>query len=43
MDNPTLVGMPLFTGRDGKAVELSLGIGELDAVASFEIAASYLG
>ena len=42
MDNPTLVGMPLLTRCDGKAVELALGVGKLDTVASFEIAASYL-
>ena len=31
------MGMPLFTGRDGEAIELSLGIGQLNTIACLKI------
>lgn len=37
MSDPTLVGMPLFPGGNREAVELALGIGQLDAIARLEI------
>ena len=37
MGNPTLMSVPLFSGRDGKAVQLSLWIGQLNAIAGSEI------
>ena len=37
MRNPALVGMPLFSRRDRKAVKLSLWIGQLNAITGFEI------
>ena len=37
MGNPTLVSVPLFSRRYGEAVELSLWIGQLNAIAGSEI------
>ena len=37
MSNPTLVGMPLFAGRNSKAVQLSLWIGQLNAITGSKI------
>jgi putative RecB family exonuclease len=37
MSNPTLVGVPLFAWRNRKAVQLSLGIGQLNSIASSKI------
>jgi putative RecB family exonuclease len=37
MGNPTLMCVPLFSGRDCKAVKLSLWIGQLNAIAGSEI------
>ena len=37
MSNPTLVGMPLFAWRNSKAVQLSLWIGQLNAITGSEI------
>lgn len=37
MGDPTFVGMPLFSRCDGKAVQLSLWIGQLNAITGSEI------
>ncbi len=37
MGNPAFMCVPLFSGRDGKAVQLSLWIGQLNAIAGSEI------
>ena len=37
MRDPSLVGVPLFSWRDGEAIKLSLWICELDAIAGLEI------
>ena len=37
MGNPTLVRMPLFSRCDGEAVQLSFGIGQLNAITGSEI------
>ena len=37
MSNPTFVGVPLFARRNRKAVQLSLGIGQLNSIASSKI------
>ena len=37
MSNPTLVGMPLFAWRNSKAVQLSLWIGQLNAITGSKI------
>ena len=37
MSNPALVGMPLFSWSDGEAIELSLGIGQLNTIACLEV------
>lgn len=42
MDDPTFMGVPFFSRRYGEAVELALGIRELDSVARFKVAASYI-
>ena len=43
MDNPPFVGVPLLVGGNGEAVELALGVGELNSVASREITRSRHG
>ena len=42
MDYPPLVRMPLLTRCDGEAVELALGVSELNTVACLEETATYL-
>ncbi len=42
MGNPPFMGMPLFAGRDGEAIELALGIGELNTIAGLEVAATFM-
>ncbi len=37
MRDPTFVGVPLFSWRDGEAIKLSLRIRELDAITGLEI------
>jgi putative RecB family exonuclease len=37
MSNPTFVGVPLFPRRNRKAVQLSLGVGQLNSIASSKI------
>lgn len=40
MGNPALMSVPLLTWCDGEAIQLALGIGELNSVARLEVAAS---
>jgi len=37
MGNPTLMCVPLFSGRDSKAIQLALWIGQLNTITGFEI------